>query len=226
MEHLKLSEHSASLAQSPPKGNSDYTLASASNALFPGINRINNCVKRFPLPARFHQARHTFASPQQILTLAKPPSTPVAGKQRKYLNRHSPPKKQPRKIERKNNRLKTKSRTAKTDNRSTNVNLAFRRDIAHHHILIFSHTHIPPPFSTHRKYFAHRRPALFHIHRRRFTISHTPLLLHSPPKGPPRRSHPLTIPKGMRDGQLIGILQFVPKTDPARDHRHRHTRRL
>ncbi len=114
-----------------------------------GINRFYKHIKRFPLPARFHPLRHTFASPQQILTHAKAPSTPVAGKQRKYLNRHSPPKKQHRKIERKNNRLKINSRTAKTDNRSTNVNLAFRRDIAHHHILTFSHTHIPP-FSTHR----------------------------------------------------------------------------
>lgn len=191
-----------------------------------GINRINNCVKRFPLPARFHPHRHTFASPQQILTLAKPPSTPVAGKQRKYLNRHSPPKKQPRKIERKNNRLKTKSRTAKTDNRSTNVNLAFRRDIAHHHILIFSHTHIPPR-SLPTENIPPTDDPLFSTSIAAGSQSATHLYSCTPPpKGPPRRSHPLTIPKGMRDGQLIGILQLVPETDPARDHRHRHTRRL
>ena len=161
-----------------------------------GINRINNCVKRFPLPARFHPHRHTFAPPQQILTLAKAPQAPVADKQRKNTHRDIHPQETAPKIKRKNNRLKTNSRTTKTDNRSTNVNLAFRRDIAHHHILIFSHTHIPPPFSTHRKYFAHRRPALFHIHRRRFTISHTPLLLHSPPE----RSTPEITPADDSEG--------------------------
>ncbi len=96
----------------------------------------------------------------------------------------SPLKKQPRKIERKNNRLKTKSRTAKADDRyrqTSTLPPAETSFPSRLNIFPYSHSprHLPtenisptdgPLFSTSIAAGSHS--------------THTPLLLHSPPEKP------------------------------------------
>lgn len=184
MEHLKCLSTAPHLRKAHLRETRIILCLRIQCSLALGINRINNCVKRFPFPIRFSPSVTLSPRRNRQSRSPRPPSS-CRKQTEKNTPRDIPPQETAPKDKKKNNRLKTNSRTAKTNNRSTNVNLTSRRDIAPHHILIFSHTHIPPRLlptenisPTDGPHFSTSIAAGSHS-------AHTPLLLHSPRKATP-----------------------------------------